>query len=310
MAKIDLQYDLVNYTPASASPVEANFNRIEQHINQEVIERGGTVAMTAQLRLVGDPVNDLDAAPKQYVDQVLPLGIVMMFGGTTVPPGGRWAFCNGAELQTATYPALFAIIGNNFSPGGTPAGRFHLPNLLDRFPMGNGGLAAIGATGGTKDAVLPAHAHGGGFHTHGLEQHTHPVNIGTGTVSVDHSHNASIENAAHNHFANWGEVFHSTGNPTDNVNVFSVRVGDGITIQMEKFNTNGQWATGDENQNHSHNMSGITANHTHGVNGNTGSAGGWGGPQGASITTDTQGASPTNANLPPYLGMAYIMRVL
>ena len=29
--KLDLQYDVLNYTPASASPVEANFNRLEQH---------------------------------------------------------------------------------------------------------------------------------------------------------------------------------------------------------------------------------------------------------------------------------------
>ena len=69
MAKLDMQYDILNDTPATASPVEANFNRIEQHINQELIERDGTVAMRAQLQLVGDPVTDLDAAPKQYVDR-------------------------------------------------------------------------------------------------------------------------------------------------------------------------------------------------------------------------------------------------
>ena len=70
MAKLDVTYDILNDAPASASPVEANFNRIEQHINQEVIERGGTVAMVAQLQLVGDPVTPLDAAPKQYVDAI------------------------------------------------------------------------------------------------------------------------------------------------------------------------------------------------------------------------------------------------
>jgi hypothetical protein len=68
MTKITLPYDLANKTPADAIPPETNFNRIEQHINQELIERDGSVAMRAQLRLVGDPVGVLDAAPKQYVD--------------------------------------------------------------------------------------------------------------------------------------------------------------------------------------------------------------------------------------------------
>lgn len=68
MTKITLPYDLANKTPADAIPPESNFNRIEQHINQELIERDGTVAMRAQLRLFADPVNVLDAAPKQYVD--------------------------------------------------------------------------------------------------------------------------------------------------------------------------------------------------------------------------------------------------
>jgi len=68
MAKITFPYNLVNDTPADANPVESNFNRIEQYINQELIERDGSVSMRQALRLAGDPVSALDAAPKQYVD--------------------------------------------------------------------------------------------------------------------------------------------------------------------------------------------------------------------------------------------------
>ena len=295
MAKIDLQYDLINYTPASASPVEANFNRIEQHINQEVVERGGTVAMTAQLKLVGDPVADLDAAPKQYVDQVLPIGIVMMFGGTVVPPGGRWAMCNGAELQSATYPALFAIIGTNFSPPGTPAGRFNLPNMTNRFPMG----VAPGLTGGSRDSVLPTHTH---VHDHSHDiTHTH-AGASTGNVSADHTHaysgQTSVEDAEHNH-SGWGSmsfVNYAAGE--------GLGTGAGATNDFLSRPTT-HW----QNQNHRHvfsgNTGGISANHSHNYNvpthtGRTGTEGG---------ATASAGVSPTDGNLPPYLGMSWIMRV-
>ena len=82
---LDLQYSLANLTPADASPVEANFNRAEQYINTELIDRAGTTAMTGQLKLIGDPVAALDAAPKQYVDSFMPIGSIVMRPGPTRP---------------------------------------------------------------------------------------------------------------------------------------------------------------------------------------------------------------------------------
>ncbi len=316
MTKIDLQYDLVNYTPASASPVEANFDRTEQHINQELIERDGTVAMRAQLKLVGDPVAELDAAPKQYVDQVLPIGIVMMFGGSSVPPGGRWAICNGAELQTATYPALYAVIGTNF---GGASGRFNLPNLVDRFPMGNGGLAAIGATGGNRDNTLVAHQHGGGVHSHGLESHIHGMK--SHVHHFNHAHGipgvrTGGQTADHYHLAQNGHdsilMSSDNGNP-------EFILGDGGRVL---FAGHTNWSSGD----HQHDVPasttvyntqagsvgvGASDGNTQGPNDNASEGpSGYGGPQAAGILTDSQGVAATNANLPPYVGMAYIMRVL
>jgi microcystin-dependent protein len=297
VAKIDLQYDLINYTPASASPVEANFNRIEQHINQEVVERGGTVAMTAQLKLVGDPVAELDAAPKQYVDQVLPIGIVMMFGGTVVPPGGRWAMCNGAEMQTALYPALFAIIGANFSLPGTPAGRFNLPNLNGRFPMG----ATPGATGGARDSVLPAHTHS---HDHSHDDtHTHGT-FNTGPASADHFHAYSggtfSENAQHYHLGPGGTS--SLLSSADNGNPIWI-LADGGNRVVYAGSTH--WEAQEHQHGYSGNTGGISANHFHAVsvstyNGRTAHEGG---------ATANAGVAPTDGNLPPYLGLSYIMRV-
>jgi len=89
VSKLTYQYDILNLTPANAQPVEANFTRIEDHVNQELIERDGSVAIRAQLKLVGDPIVALDAAPKQYVDQVLPIGLVMMWAAAAPPSNGR-----------------------------------------------------------------------------------------------------------------------------------------------------------------------------------------------------------------------------
>jgi len=51
-----------------AVPVDGNFDAITSHINTEMIARDGSVAMTGQLSLVGDPSSDSDAARKAYVD--------------------------------------------------------------------------------------------------------------------------------------------------------------------------------------------------------------------------------------------------
>jgi len=50
---ISLPYTIVNGDPVDAGPVEANYQTIERYTNQEVIQRNGAVAMTAQLKLVG-----------------------------------------------------------------------------------------------------------------------------------------------------------------------------------------------------------------------------------------------------------------
>jgi microcystin-dependent protein len=284
LSKLDLQYDLQNYTPASASPVEANLDRIEQHVNQETIERDGTVAMRAQLRLAGDPVSNLDAAPKQYVDQILPVGIIMMYGGVATPPGGRWAVCNGAEMESTVYPALFSILGNNYSPAGTPAGRFHLPNFTARFPMGG----TPGSTGGYTDSHLAAHSHTmhhghASFNTTAQSaQHSHGFSGSTGGQSASHYHSPGDYN--YEGFAIWD----SSGGGS-----FGGAPGGGLGV----FGTTAYAAT-----DHTHAFSGGTGgepqSHVHGVNvpvheGNTGAA----------------GSTAANMNFPPYVGMTFIIRV-
>jgi microcystin-dependent protein len=265
MTKIDLAYDLVNYTPATATPVEANFDRVEQHINQEIVERDGTVAMRAQLKLVGDPVAALDAAPKQYVDQVLPIGIIMMHGGTSAPPGGRWAICNGAEIQTANNPELYNIIGHNFSPAGTPSSRFHLPNLRDRMPMGIGTSTTVGETGGYRSATLVQHDHTLSSHVHGIGHNHGEV---TSSSVGDHNHNIGGGTQL---IRAGGSGMGATGSVAFGPVVHNFDGGHSHTVNLPSFSGN---SAGPSNN-----------------------------------STSEAGSTATDKNLPPFLGVQYIIRV-
>ena len=67
------------------------------------------------------------------LNQVIPTGVIVMWSGSIVSIPAGWALCDG----------------NN----GTP-------NLVDRFVLGAGtSTPAVGATGGSKDAIVVAHTH-------------------------------------------------------------------------------------------------------------------------------------------------------
>jgi microcystin-dependent protein len=57
-------------------------------------------------------------------------GEIRQYAGNVVPPG--WAFCNGASAATASYPALFEMIGYTFGGSGTT---FNLPNMAPDSPQ-------------------------------------------------------------------------------------------------------------------------------------------------------------------------------
>jgi hypothetical protein len=307
VTKLDIQFDVLNDTPASASPVDANFDRIEQHINQELVERDGTVAMRAQLRLVGDPVSSLDATPKQYVDAILPIGIIMMYGGTVVPPGGKWALCNGAEVETAAYPELFAVLGVSFVLGTPAAGRFNLPNLNNRMPLG-AGTAALGAVGGTANATLLAHDHDVGHqHASGTTQDDSPDH---GHTTSDHFHapgtlGTGYEQQTHYHLDGYGGA--SLLSSVDHGNGIYVGVASG---GLAPFYYAG---TGADIGDHAHSViSGFTgaADRTLGTTGaNTRHRHVFQPPAHAGRSSTEGTGTGANANLPPYQAVNYIVRV-
>jgi microcystin-dependent protein len=299
VSKLNFQYDLQNLTPANALPVEANFTKVEQHINQELIERDGSVGMRAQLKLVGDPVAALDAAPKQYVDQVIPVGLIMMWGAATAPANGKWLLCDGAPIETALYPELFAVIG--YAWGGS-GGSFNTPNMGGRMPVGVNGAHALGQKAGSEDSSLPAHSHDAS-HGHGASAGNDSPDHAHGS---DHYHNLSGSTGgggAHQHVPSPpGENFITNG--AGGVGADIMTGGGGYMFDTLTNVAGDHTHTVSGNTNYMSQVAGqstatagANARHSHGVTVN-----------GFSGRTDQQGVAPAGTNMPPFLAVPFIIR--
>lgn len=81
----------------------------------------------------------------------IPTGVITLWSGSIVSIPTGWALCNG---QNGT------------------------PNLQDRFVIGAGSAYTVGATGGSKDAIVVSHTHTQAGHSHtattsSAGEHTH-----------------------------------------------------------------------------------------------------------------------------------------
>lgn len=285
--------DILNNTPADATDVDFNFQTIEGHIGAEMINRDGSIAMTGALTLSGPPVADDHAASKGYVDTaVVPVGSITMFAGAAAPAG--WAICDGTNktITDPDYADLFAVIGYAF--GGTVGMNFNLPDLRGRFPVGiQAGQAiwdTLGETGGSRDAAVVNHTHTTPNHSHAMGAHTH---------GMDHNHdpfNTSADGAhAHNPAAGSAYTF------------FSRRAGVGTTqlgvsAGTEQWNDSNVTATANAHD-HEVNVPNYTGD-TQAMNGSpvTGNAA-------PTTNNPAGGVAVTDRNLPPYLGLNFIIRI-
>ena len=111
----------------------------------------------------------------------IPVGLIHPFASATLPEG--YLLCDGASINTADYPELFAVIGYSF---GGVGGVFSLPNLIDRTIIGSSGTFAFGTLGGTTDETLdvsqiPSHSHTDLGHQHTIPLVTSlPAQAGVG----------------------------------------------------------------------------------------------------------------------------------
>ena len=98
-------------------------------------------------------------------------GMIVPYASGTLPAG--FLACNGAAVSRTTYADLFTVIGVTFGLGDGVT-TFNLPDLQDRFPLGEGSNYTLGDDGGSALGFLPNHTHGsgsldaasGGVHSH------------------------------------------------------------------------------------------------------------------------------------------------
>lgn len=225
-----------------------------------------------------------------------PTGVIMMYPSATPPTG--FLLCNGQAVSRSTYSALFAIMGTAYGAGNGST-TFNVPNFINRFGVGAGSSYSAGSTGGTADGTLGTHTH---TFTSGIQSvdHTHYYSGTSSGQSANHTHtgsgNTAGQNADHYHGFTIGTGYY---NNTD-VNLATATYAPrGLRAQNTGYTSNDHshyysFTTSANSNDHTHTYSGTTSgmsvNHTH--------AG----------TTDSAGSSLTNANLPPYLGVYFIIK--
>lgn len=103
-------------------------------VNAPITGPGGQLTPT-WYRLFITWWNQLQTALGQ---NAIPSGMISAVGMSGVPLG--WVACDGSAVSRLTYSALFAAIGTTWGAGDGST-TFNLPNLNNRFLVGNGTLS-------------------------------------------------------------------------------------------------------------------------------------------------------------------------
>lgn len=222
------------------------------------------------------------------------VGTITEYAGIFPPDG--WMLCDGRTVSRTVYEQLFDAIGTTFGSGDGST-TFNLPDLRNRFSVGTGDLYNLNNKGGNKDSIIPYHNH----------------NIDTIVSSGPSNNTSGIQSASHTHTR-------GSMNITGQLK-FSANAGNGMPDAeytgsgcISAFNQQGAvsstiggtWTgAGGFNFNAANSWSGSTstqsASHTHSLQSHTHTIN--------AHSTEYVGTSDNtiNANLPPYIGMNFII---
>ena len=285
MATASVPNTFVAATNADPDEVNANFTSLVDFANNNTVHRDGSKAMTAafdagsfKLTNVATGVAGTDAVNVTQLNAAVttsvPTGAVWMFSTGTAPSG--WLLCDGSAVSRTTYATLFGVIGTTYGVGDGST-TFNLPNFSSKFPYGG----TPGATGGSADAVVVTHSH---TDTLAAPAHTHSVDPPNTATTSTSGGTPSLANATGGAVAVGSAAFGAE--PLD-VHDGGTAFQGGADFNDFSFNS--------------------LAAHSHSVNIAAFTSGG------ASATALTgsiasEGVSGTNANLPPYLGISFIIK--
>ena len=203
------------------------------------------------------------------VTNTVPAGSIQMWATATAPSG--YVLCNGVAISRTLYSTLFSVIGTTFGVGDGST-TFNVPNYQGVMPIGSNGTYALASTGGAASTTLG---------TTNLPSHTHTF---SGTVSstgsgITSSGNAAISDPGHNHASGW-----SAGGGGSSAYIRAQNTSPEVNVVFTSTA-----------------VTGITdSGHTHGFSVNSSGT--------ASGTTDGTGSGTAFTNLPPYLGINFIIK--
>lgn len=123
---------------------------------------------------------DLEQRLSSYTDLLVPIGIILPWGGDSAP-NANWMLAQGQAISRTGYAALFALYGIRFGSGDGSL-TFNLPNGKKRVFIGSDVSYAAGASGGEENHVLLATESGTNGNgttapstTQGESGHVHPM---------------------------------------------------------------------------------------------------------------------------------------
>ena len=239
---------------------------------------------------------------------VLPPGIVIPYGGTSVPPG--WLLCDGSAVSRTVYANLFSFIGTGWG-NGDGSTTFHLPDLRGRFLRGVDGAANRDPDKTTRTAANPGGNIGNNVGTIEVDGHGHNhANTRSATSDIpntNHNHgNTGYISADHGHYI-YGDGSHTHGrsdahfSSPPSASMFGTnktydfdngRYTHGVESGWTNIGDHGH-STGDINTNHYHDTPGRSAGHTHAAS--------------TSVTVNNNGS--TNETRPLNATVNYIIKI-
>lgn len=265
MSNFTFPFRIIRDSPAVAGEVQGNFDALLAWIRSNLVQVDDSVRMTAQLTLPGAPTNANHAANKAYVDSVLPVGVMVDYGGA-LPPAG-WLLCDGQTYTETEYPALWAIIGRTYTDAGIAAGQFQVPDFRDRTAVGPTATLALGNKVGSKNVSA---------HSHTTPNHRHSIGHGHTASSVgetqEHVHGASVSDAGLGFdvverrpaYDTTGIPFTDSNNRSQILTTNPIASAVGAHIHAIAVGIATAWRA---NPTHGHGVSigGRSAQHTHGI---------------------------------------------